>query len=471
MGRVVGSFNDTDLLVDSRTGLVLKKVYMTLNGVATGLDATEHLIAPKRAQGEIRFIGRLKIEDLSWLSPEGHARLEARVMALPPCIPLSQLAVLGRAMLPTVELICKKETPAMYMTSSDFRNDLVLSSAHGHRPFRIRYLSEECAAQSTNFIERYEWVKAINDLVGSTHFGPLAPNKLMEWRREERARTVKPPHKPDHISHAEMRKELSPHAAWLLAYFTLGRNMDTLDVPAWCDFIHDCEESYRGEPSTWKSAYGLREPQDVVRTLGTISKVLARFCYTPTDWLKRLQRVIGAMPVIPRGPIQLPVHSQHISVVLPRRDPFRALTPTYDLDFEDASTSGESDSEDEEAQAQAIANWAPPTFFAFFMHPPRFRLNSFIWECPVPRCEHTLNFLNLPRLKEEDNLDKFVLEARWNTTEDVIVQRVLNRRVYDHYCDHLRLSSDPKDEERDKAHPEKMLAALAREWPVKSRIL
>ncbi|KAJ7074119.1 hypothetical protein C8F01DRAFT_1242390 [Mycena amicta] len=420
-----GPYLDSDVLSDfklrtNNNKLILRNVVLTQDDIGIGLDDCErYLLAPPKAT-PVYFTGELLIDNLSWLS-EGGLRIIQQNQDYSFEIPLPQRYMTGSRI--TVRITCKKESAAMYMTADKFPDDLVLISTHCHRPFCIDILTNGSYARSRDFFARFRYVKYIRRITEMPAYRPpLGVDPFIEAfcqiEAEDILKSKNPNSSARHASRAEIRQRMAPHAGWLLAFFLLKRR--TLDVQSWCAFIHEAELTHRNRDSTWKSAYGgYSGPID--HSLATIANTLKRFGGTAAQWLKKLEDAVGQPPPVPAHQLF------DIDTAI------RAPSPSSDSDFSQPSTPGWSEY-DTEPEDPDVANITLPTWFDLFRDEPQFRRNSFIWECPMPKCDHLLDFLSLPPVHPEDQLERYVRERKWETVDDVKVLRVLDRRVYDHVC-------------------------------------
>jgi hypothetical protein len=114
------------------------------------------------------------------------------------------------------------------------------------------------------------------------------------------------------------------------------------------------------------------------------------------------------------------------------------LEHLYDSDFSEASTPPMSDSDSD-------SNISPdPELLALIPRclwdPPELPIAGFVWTCPVPDCEYSIDFLKLTAENVAGLLDnevRFLKNKKWTSIQDGRVTRNFYLMVTVHWDDHL----------------------------------
>ncbi|KAF7295455.1 hypothetical protein MIND_01085300 [Mycena indigotica] len=386
-----GPYLDSDILLETPSRseiLALTNVQLMQNGEPIGLDQSDRFLVNPRGQPEVYFTGDLvlKPNDLRWLSDRGLRYLQEE-QSITMSISIAQFAMAN--VTAKVTIICKRQSPAMYMTSNQ-SDDLIMNSVHGRRSYRIQSLSAETHANSTAFLARFRWVRIIQRITEMRNFSPpLSIEVLVKTYREmHTADLASAQHRKSQkfsapqVSHAQVRIELSWHAAWLLAFYVQGQTRKVvLDVDSWLLFIQHVEVRHE------------RAPSNSLRKMAT---TLCEFGDTPDNWFKKLESAQKRSQALLSA--STPIRPETTRVQ-------RGPSPTYDSDFSEPSTPSWSghDSEDDESKSNIVL----PSWFSLMRTPPQFHPTTFIWECPLPHCDYYLDLLRWPRMPREDETERY----------------------------------------------------------------
>ncbi|KAJ7685539.1 hypothetical protein DFH06DRAFT_1313832 [Mycena polygramma] len=452
--------------------LQLRRLRIQQNNKFIGLDACErYLDPPAKASSPVFFFGVLVIDQLSWLSEAGNAFLKddlnkrdenwtgqrasqnSRKSTQPRQLKLEALygQMPGNGFKIKVWIRCEKESAAMFLTSKDYPNSLLLNSKHQHRSYEIISMDRPTYSLSSNFLERYRLVALMEQMINIPQY-QLTPRPgyrggevdefvtayLIKHTKEKLSYAVifaeegEEPVNPRlrHVSRAEVRGIFAAHSAWLLAFY-LKKKPCPLDVRAWCELIGKVRAAKKTSKSgRWSRTYEDGEiwASDEGESPADIAKTLAKFGGTPGAWEKRLTGAITKSP----GNLFDDDHD-----VEPVNTSRRRRFASYDSDFSEPSTPGCSDSEDDPDSPSIPL----PPILSHMTQPPILLPGRFIWSCPIAKCEYCIDFLNLT---PQDNSvsELYVAKRQFRNLRDEQVGIVLRRRVHKHYCeDHLRIGS------------------------------
>ncbi|KAJ6490487.1 hypothetical protein DFH09DRAFT_1208675 [Mycena vulgaris] len=459
----------------------LERLRLQQDGRFIGLDNCErYLAAPDKASSAVFFFGVLLIEKLDWLSQAGRILLEkelnkrdvelsghrssqnSRKTTQVRHLTLGGLygQVPGQGSRIKVWIQCVKESAAMYMTARDYPTSLLINSKEQHRRYEILSIDRPVYDLSRNFLERYRLVALIAEIMATEEYN-LKPNDKVEVENFVTAYLFKhtgerlsyaaifssdddTPVEPllRHVSRAEVRSIFAAHSGWLLAFYLLGRqNRCPIDIRSWCDFIHKVRVAKGASSSrNWSETYEDDEiwDPDTGDSPASIAKTLANFGDTPANWEAKLLRAFKNEPrsfdlsedeePVNRGPNRVTRGSRH--------------GLTFDSDFSEASTPGCSDSEYDSDRASP-PHPLPPVLWHMYQ-PPVLRPGRFIWDCPIPRCTHSIDLLKLSRRDThmvKPPFDVYLQEKQYRILRDEKVTGALREMVSFHYC-HKHLGVD-----------------------------
>ncbi|KAJ6502147.1 hypothetical protein C8R45DRAFT_610428 [Mycena sanguinolenta] len=435
----------------------LRRLRIRQNDESIGLDTCEHLVPPTRPSNPVSCFGVLVIESLAWLSDTGKillarelnkrdanwagARSSQKSKKTAPSGGLTLQAVYGQQPVGgskiSVWINFEKENAALFMTADAHPESLLLGSKDKHRFYEIVSMDRLTYFRSSNFLDRYRLVALIKEIVDKYKI----PEKNAEawshatiFAEKDEEQPVKP--RLRHISHVEVRERFAAHSGWLLAFYLLSPKCP-IDVGRWCEFIAKVRIAKKAPKSgSWSQTY---EDDDIWASdddgsPSAIAKTLAKFGGSAEEWEKKLHRAITRQASPPWSR-----HDQPIT-----NDP-RRVALAYDSDFSELSTPGCSDSEDDSAP--------PQTFHPILLHmarPPTLRPGRFIWDCPVPKCEFSLDVLDFKKTGENEEVPEAVVRNRqFENFQDEQLRTFLYQRVSDHYTvDHLGISVKPYEDKQ-----------------------
>ncbi|KAF7363793.1 hypothetical protein MSAN_01037200 [Mycena sanguinolenta] len=449
----------------------LRRLRLRQNNKIIGLDTCEHLVPPTKSSNPVSCFGVLVIESLAWLSDTGRillakelnkrdenwagARSKQNSKSAAPNQALTLEGVYGkkpaRGSKISVWINFEKESPASFMAADDHPESLLLSSKAGHRFYEIVY---RLVALIKEIVDKYKLPEKTAEVENFVN-GYLLIHKEKAWSHatifaeENEEQPVKP--RLRHISHAEVREGFAAHSGWLLAFYLLSPKCP-IDVGRWCEFIAKVRIAKKAPKSgTWSQTYEDDEiwASDDEGSPSSIAKTLAKFGGPAEGWEKKLRRAITRQASPPWS-------SQGNALT----NNTRRAALTYDPDFSEPSTPGCSDSEDDSAP--------PQIFHPILLHmarPPTLRPGRFIWDCPVPKCEFSLNLLEFKQTGRDEGVPEAVVRNRqFENFQDEQLQTFLYQRVSDHYTvDHLGISVKPyEDKQKFKAEFMKKKMVLTR---------
>ncbi|KAJ7632955.1 hypothetical protein FB45DRAFT_913994 [Roridomyces roridus] len=432
----------------------LRNLRLVQNNKFIGLDTSEqYLTAPTKPSEPVHFLGVLLIEKLEWLSEAGlefltkdlndrdgarQSRKSGSKQA-----PLKLTGIYGqipaRGFRIKVWVQCLKEVPAMFMTDDRYPKSLLLGSRDKRRTYEILSIDRHIHDRSRKFLQRYQLIALIKEILhkhrdDETGRHPLGVETLVAAYRikhqdENLSHSVlfakDPPPAPHvrHVSRAEVRAAIAAHAEWILAFYLCPHKSCPLDVIDWCTFIRGVwrarASGAQGMPRNWGRTYSREttpkfDPDDPT----AISEALAAFGETPDVWQKRLDHALTRKTSSTSTAFHLFDDEMHS---VPQR-------LVYDPDFSEPSTPGETSSESEsdlETLPLPRIIYKPPTLLP----------GRFIWDCPVARCNHSVDLLHWGL--QETLEDIVVHKHQYSNLSDEQVQNLLFRLVADHYFEHL----------------------------------
>ncbi|KAF7338001.1 hypothetical protein MVEN_02024000 [Mycena venus] len=446
----------------------LRNLRLRLGEQFIGLDTCERYVdPPAKPSSPVSFFGVLTIEDLGWLSERGKTALERElnkrdekrvakrssqnsVRTATPRVGLTLKGLYGqrpaRGSRIRVWIMCEKHTPAMFMTAKGYPESLLIGSKDPndpsvnrksrHRVYEILSMDTRTYSLSTNFLERYRLVTFIEKVVAQyktidqfevDNFvnAYLLMHKEKTWSHAtifaqdplDDEELVKP--RLRHVSHAEVRATFAAHSGWLLAFYLRKSGHCPIDVRSWCEFIGKVRVAKRAPRSgTWGQTY---EDDDIWAsdeddTPAAIAKTLAKFGGTADIWEKRILSALS--PTNPSRLFDDELSDDETSIAnSSKRRPL-----AYDPDFSEPSTPGCSDSEDD---------FGPPSnAFIHMAHPPTLRPGRFVWDCPISRCDFSINLLDLGQAGNNESLPEAVVRKKqFDNFKDEQLQKYLSRKL------------------------------------------
>ncbi|KAJ7940259.1 hypothetical protein B0H13DRAFT_1937271 [Mycena leptocephala] len=468
----------------------LRCLRLRQDGQFIGLDTCErYLEPPAKPSSPVSFFGVLIIEKLEWLSEAGKTFLKRDLNerdetwlgkrmsqnSLKSHQP-RRLTLEGLYSQPPaggfrikVWVLCEKETPAMFLTATDYPESLLLNSKDKHRHYEILSMDRPTYFLSSNFLERYRLVALIKQIMDNTQYN-LTPNSaevndlvsayLLKHKGERLSHAVifakdgEAPVNPllRHVSRAEVRGIFAAHSGWLLAFYLLKKQRANcpINIRAWCEFIFKVRAAKRARKSgTWSQTY---EDDDIwasddETSYKAISQTLVKFGGTADSWEKKLTNAVTQRNIHP-----LRLFDDDVPTV--RSSKRRELS--YDSDFSAPSTPGCSDSEYESDSP------SPPTphIILHMSKPPTLLPGRFMWDCPIRQCEYSIDFLNLEKAPDEGLSEAYIRKKQFDNSNDEHIQKVLRRRVSTHYCKvHLDISGTKIYE-----NTEEFVSELLKKW-------
>ncbi|KAJ6531297.1 hypothetical protein B0H19DRAFT_1191117 [Mycena capillaripes] len=450
-----------------------------------GLDTCERfLVPPKRASSPVSFFGVLIIEQLAWLSEAGKTFLKSDLNARDETFPGQRASQNSRKATQRRELtleglygqmpaggsrikvwiLCEKENRAMFMTTKSYPNSLILNSKYQHRSYEILTMDRPTYFFSSNFLERYRLVALIEEIAAKheltdAEVDPFVNAYLMKHKTEALSYAVifaeegEAPVKPRlrHISHAEVRGIFAAHSGWLLAFYLLKKKSPCpINIRSWCEFIVKVRVAKRAPKSgNWSQTYEDEEiwASDEEDSHAAIAKTLSKFGGKTAMWEEKITKAITKRV----SPSRLFDDDDDIQPVASNS---KQRYLNYDPDFSEPSTPGCSDSEyDSDAPSLSF----PPILER--MTQPTLLPGRFIWDCPIPKCEYRIDFLNLEP-QDHGLSETYVQRKQFIDLRDEHIETVLRRRVSNHYCEkHLGLSSTKLRENK-----QGFIAELLKKW-------
>ncbi|KAJ7461487.1 hypothetical protein FB451DRAFT_484218 [Mycena latifolia] len=435
------------------------------------LDVSErYLIASQSAKesSTVFFFGVFVIDKLAWLSPAGKdlltKELNKRDIELSrhrssqnsrKSVQLRQLTLHGLyGQMPgggskiKAWIRCEKESPAMFLTATNYTKSLLIKSKEQHRTYEIISIDRPIYDLSRNFLERYRLVALISEIIdkykitsNSMEVDNFVTAYLLQHKENRLSHGVifnedidNPPVNPllRHISRAEIRSIFAAHSAWLLAFYLLPKqsNKNPINVRSWCDFIGKVRIAKAASKSgSWGKTYEDDEiwDPDTGSGVASIAKTLEKFGSTAAEWEKKLTKAYTTL-----SPARTDTFEDHRPTASGSK---RSMN--YDSDFSEPSTPGCSDSE---YDSDSVSPPFPvPRILLHMSQPPVLLPGRFIWDCPIPKCTHSIDFMKLsPRdleaVKDPTFADVYLRQKQYATLRDENVQRALQQMVSQHYC-------------------------------------
>ncbi|KAJ7172119.1 hypothetical protein C8R46DRAFT_1084870 [Mycena filopes] len=475
LAKPFGPYEDSQILSSSwvpkgKNLPQLSRVQLRQNDKSIiGLDLSErYLDAPETPSGPVFFFGILVIDKLEWLSEVGRAVLqkelnEREVLTGHRSSQNSQRAIQAQLSLNglyegngfkiSVTIYCQKDSAAMYMTDKYYPHSLVLNSKNQRRSWEIISLERSTYFLSSNFLERYRLAALIADITEKYKEqykdGPKARidmlvKEYLSKHKEEgwshvvifaEGGAIPEPPLLRHISQAEVREVFAAHSGWLLAFYLLKSGPCSLDVREWCGFIREVRRAKRSRKvGAWARTHEDDEiwasdrddESDDASLAKSIAKSLAKFGGNPLKWEKLL---LNAMNI--RTGVTSRAIDYDIQLV---RSKHRLI---HDPDFSEPSTPGCSDAEYDSDSCEVD----PPPIPPHMREPPSLLPGRFIWDCPVPQCRHSIDFLKPDNIPGNGLSETYVRNQQFCNLQDEHVQRVLCRMVEQHYLEHIRIGS------------------------------
>ncbi|KAF7363803.1 hypothetical protein MSAN_01038200 [Mycena sanguinolenta] len=444
----------------------LRRLRIRQNNESIGLDTCENLVAPTNPSNPIFCFGVLVIQNLAWLSDTGKillarelnkrdenwagARSSQNSGKVAPSGRLTLQAVYGqqpaRGSKISVWINFEKENAALFMTAVNHPESLLLSSKDQHRIYEIVSMERPTYSLSSNFLDRYRLVALIKEIVVKDNIDErvaevenlvkayLSIHRERAWSHAIIFAKNEVPVKPclRHISNAEVRELFAAHSDWLLAHYLLSPKCP-IDVERWCKFIANVCIAKKARESEYEDKIWISDDD---ASPSSIAKTLAEFGGTAEEWEKRLRTAIA------RPPQANPSYSNPDKPVASK---LSGPALTYDPDFSEASTPGCSDPEDDSAPPQVFH-----PILLYMARPPALRPGRFIWDCPVPKCEFSLNLLDLKEtVRDEGAPETVVRDKQFENFQDEQLQTFLYQRVSDHYTvDHLGINVKPYEDKQ-----------------------
>ncbi|KAJ3993959.1 hypothetical protein F5050DRAFT_1810060 [Lentinula boryana] len=480
---------DLPKLMRAPNKLELRNVYMKSKGRPTGLDGTEYVATPPRKIPSVQFFGILKIEDLRWLSPQGHEWLqnalrerdEARNSNIKESrLTLSSLygTLPGTGSKFSVWIYCKKNHQASFLRKEGhFRGDLVFQTQFGTpRPrtvfWSIRSLDIGTASLSRNYLEHWRFFDCIRQLHLSDPSYPLqkrTPKHIMLALKQRFRADAKHhrhdfdpvfdsdvdeegnttlPRRPRHLSSAEVYGVMASHAEWFLAQqLATSYTIHTyVNLKKWYEFclkvkqVKPEKRRLQHETQPWRKwMWGdpyippLRkkklQAQQKQQHSQTGSIDLSRFGTVPGGWEARIEKrcINYEFPDVidDEG---YPGEEQAFE------DDGAHGRPMYDSDMssEDRSAPSGSDSDDSDVDVEwvrAIPRW--------LMYTPVMRPGQHKWCCPDRDCEYYADLLEMKRSARFSAPEYEFLQSDSLMIGESQVQELLLSVIEEHYHEHL----------------------------------
>ncbi|KAJ6618830.1 hypothetical protein B0H10DRAFT_1215987 [Mycena sp. CBHHK59/15] len=340
----------------------------------------------------------------------------------------------------------------MFLTAAGYPESLVLPSKNQSRCYEILSIDHHCYAKSQLFLERYRLVKLIKEIMANPKYD-LSPNSaevdnlvtayLIKHEEEQLSHAVifagegdVPPNpRLRHVSQAEVRGIFAAHSAWLLGFhLNLGQARCPLDVRAWCEFIGKVRIAKAAPASgDWGSTYDDDNiwDEDTGETPHAIAKTLAIFGGTVEGWERKLENAITKHPA--------GLFDDETSSASPT---LNKIEYVWDSDYSECSTPGCSDSESDFDAPPFKPSPLLSRILQHILRPPALLPGRGIWDCPVPKCTHSINFFHL---NERDvaqltprYVASYVRNKQYETLGDETVRMALCQMVSRHYISHLR---------------------------------
>ncbi|KAJ7137712.1 hypothetical protein C8R44DRAFT_335511 [Mycena epipterygia] len=465
----------------------LRRLRLRQDDQSIGLDICErHVEPPEKASSPVFFFGILIIEKLVYLSDKGKRLLKAelndrdakagRASQNSRKLQLRQLTLEGLyGQTPgggskiKVWIRCEKESGAMYMTDKDYPTSLLLKSKDQHRCYEIITIDRSIYERCRNFLERYRLVALIAEIVAQYDLpeNTVEVDTLVEaYLRQHKSKGLSyavifseegnPKPLLRHVSHAEVRAIFAAHAGWLLSFYLVQRKIKCpIDIGEWCKFIGKVRVAKRAARSgNWSKTY--EDPEiwgsDADDSPASIAKTLEKFGGNAANWEKRLINAITN-----RSSSRLFADDDLVEYVSSGSKVKRR--PNYDPDFSEPSTPGCSDSEYDSESSP----FPSPRILLHMYQAPVLLPGRFKWDCPIPKCMHSIDFLNLTSQDIElikPPFDVYIGGKQYNDLRDENVQTALCQMVSHHYCQHLHLDSTNLTHQKKN----KFISELSKKW-------
>ncbi|KAF9562151.1 hypothetical protein CPC08DRAFT_388359 [Agrocybe pediades] len=439
-----------------------------------GFDVTEYITKPPLdspvLKKEIVFIGILEIQNLDWLSAQGLKYLQhdfeeydkkIHIEGFETKLPLERAYDRRKPEDPflKVRICCRKSVLALYLTSKNDPEKLLISSEYEsrHRKYWVKSLHAACYAASRNFLDRYRLRAAIDDLIERDKGQTPLEERTIDWlvRRyrdmivsDDRNRprmipdlspdtedSLPPARYPRHVSEAEVRGYFAAHAEWLLAHQLAKQGtIRLLNIPRWIDF---CKQVYSDslEAARHRVRWGLAHGEDVDWEFDEydLEQRLARFGQTEDFWRQQLLRIQRRVQQQPTQAVQalMPDTLDNQGKVIGEH------VFDHDSDFSYLSSSSSDYTEDSDAPEPPPAGKA--RLLAICQRPPSIPNGRFVWHCPIPGCKYDVNLM-APATEQlrlvPPHSARILTGKSWKTDDDVI-RKALSYIVSHHYELHL----------------------------------
>ncbi|KAF8205798.1 hypothetical protein K438DRAFT_523303 [Mycena galopus ATCC 62051] len=380
----------------------LRRLGMRQNQRNIGLDISERYIEPPaKPSSPVSFWGVLIIEDLAWLSARGVTLLTRELHKRDENWPVglrssqnSKRATENRQLsLPrlygsnfkiSIWIMCERENPALFLTAKYYTESLLLCSKDQHRLYEIVTMERETYHYSSNFLERFRIVAVIEAIAVKYDLPPntTGVDPFVNGGTFDRCRVGENSPSPCLTRRSQGKIRC---ALWLASSTLFEKSKCRIDVRTWCEFITKVRIAKKTRKSKkWSVTY---EDDDIWASdddgsPSAIAKTLAKFGGTAEFWEKKLRSAITGQV---KPPTLWSMDEKAITSSSKR------VPVTYDSDFSEASTPGCSDSEYDSDSPSSRP------FHPLLLHmaqPPTLQPGRFIWDCPVPKCEFSLNLLN-----------------------------------------------------------------------------
>ncbi|KAK7038050.1 hypothetical protein R3P38DRAFT_534646 [Favolaschia claudopus] len=466
----------------------LENLRIKQEGKFIGLDICDRWVSPPtKPLGRVFFSGVLVIEDLSWLSEVGKTaltneinerdvnwagqRLSQNSKKTVQCRQLSLEGLYGRppagGFKVKVWIQAEKAKSAMFMTATDHPKSLLLQSKEppdSPRNYEVIEMERNTYALSTNFLERYQLVAFIKDAAKKFDIPPNeaeATNLVDAYLKmhQENAWSYAaifsddPPRGKElakirlrlrHVSHDEVYNIFARHSTWLLAFYLSPRSRNCpLDVRSWCQFINKVRSAKRSMRSgNWGRSYEdsdiWTEGNKLDESHAAIATYLEKFGSTAEEWERKLDNTVTGK-VSPTRDLT--------PDILILDHPARQPSVEYDSDFSELSTPGCSDSEDDfDPPPDQIHN-----ILHYMNQPPDLIPGRLCWDCPIPKCNYTVDLRTLKNTGRESLPRAIVRKKQFTSLNDAQVQMFLMRSMSDHFCkDHFHIQKVKLHKDKEK---------------------